>query len=30
VTATIQDDNTNKTLLVNPTTGNRFYRLHKP
>jgi hypothetical protein len=30
VTATIQDDGTTKTLLVNPPTGNRFYRLHKP
>ena len=27
VTATIQDDNTTKTLVVNPPTGNRFYRL---
>ena len=30
VTATIQDDGTNKTLIVNPPTGNRFYRLFKP
>jgi hypothetical protein len=30
VTATIQDDGTTRTLLVNPPTGNRFYRLHKP
>jgi hypothetical protein len=30
VTATIQDDGTNKTLIVNPPTGNRFYRLHRP
>ena len=30
VTATIQDDSTAKTLIVNPPTGNRFYRLHKP
>lgn len=30
VTATIQDDGTNKTLIVNPPTGNRFYRLIKP
>lgn len=30
VTSGIQDDGTNKTLLVNPPTGNRFYRLHKP
>jgi len=26
----IQDDGTNKTLIVDPPTGNRFYRLHKP
>jgi hypothetical protein len=26
---TIQDDGTNKTLIVNPPTGNRFYRLLK-
>ena len=30
VTATIQDDDTTKTLIVNPPVGNRFYRLHKP
>lgn len=30
VTATIQDDGTTKTLIVNPPTGNRFYRMHKP
>ncbi len=30
VTATIQDDGTNKTLIVNPPSGNRFYRLVKP
>jgi len=30
VTATIQDDSTNKTLIVNPAAGNRFYRLFKP
>jgi hypothetical protein len=30
VTATIQDDGTTKTLIVNPPTGNRFYRLQKP
>ena len=30
VTAAIQDDGTNKTLIVNPPTGNRFYRLFKP
>ena len=29
VTATIQDDGTTKTLIVNPPTGNRFYRLSK-
>ena len=27
---TIQDDGTTKTLVVNPPTGNRFYRLFKP
>lgn len=26
----IQDDGTNRTLVVNPPTGNRFYRLIKP
>jgi hypothetical protein len=26
----IQDDGTNKTLIVDPPTGNRFYRLFKP
>jgi len=30
VTATIQDDGTTKTLIVNPPAGNRFYRLFKP
>ena len=30
VTATIRDDGTNKTLIVNPPTGNRFYRPHQP
>jgi hypothetical protein len=30
VTAIIQDDGTNKTLIVNPPTGSRFYRLNKP
>ena len=30
VTATIQDDGTTKTLIVNPPAGNRFYRLQKP
>lgn len=27
---TIQDDGTTKTIIVNPPTGNRFYRLSKP
>jgi len=27
---TIQDNGTTKTLIVNPPTGNRFYRLWKP
>ena len=30
VTASVQDDGTTKSLIVNPPTGNRFYRLHKP
>jgi hypothetical protein len=30
VTDAIQDDGTTKSLIVNPPTGNRFYRLHKP
>ena len=30
VTAAIQDDGTIKTLIVNPPTGNRSYRLFKP
>jgi hypothetical protein len=30
VTSGIQDDGTTKSLIVNPPTGNRFYRLHKP
>jgi len=30
VTVTIQDDGTTRTLIVNPPTGNRFYRLFKP
>jgi hypothetical protein len=30
VTTTIQDDGTTKSIIVNPPTGNRFYRLHKP
>ncbi len=30
VNATIQDDGTTKTLIVNPPTGNRFFRLFKP
>ena len=29
VTTTIQDDGTTKTLIINPPTGNRFYRLTK-
>ena len=29
VTATIQNDGTTKALVVNPPTGNRFYRLVK-
>ena len=29
VTSGIQDDGTTKTLIVNPPTGNRFYRLKK-
>jgi len=29
VTATIQDDGTTKTLIVNPPAGNRFYRLQR-
>jgi hypothetical protein len=29
VTDTIQDDGTIRTLIVNPPTGNRFYRLKK-
>jgi hypothetical protein len=29
VTATIQDDGSTKTFIVNPPTGNRFYRLTK-
>jgi hypothetical protein len=27
---TINDNGTNKFIIVNPPTGNRFYRLHKP
>ena len=27
---TITDDGTNKAVVVNPPTGNRFYRLFKP
>jgi hypothetical protein len=27
---TITDDGTNKFIIVNPPTGNRFYRLFKP
>ena len=30
VTATILDDGTTKTLIVNPPTGKRFFRLCKP
>jgi len=30
VTSGIQDDSTTKTLVVNPPTGNRFYRLRGP
>jgi len=30
VTSGILDSGTAKSLLVNPPTGNRFYRLHKP
>jgi hypothetical protein len=30
VTSGIQDDGTNKFIIVNPPTGNRFYRLIKP
>ena len=30
VTTGILDDGTNKSLLVNPPTGSRFYRLYKP
>jgi hypothetical protein len=30
VTDTIQNDGTNKTLVVNPSGGSRFYRLFKP
>jgi hypothetical protein len=30
VTGVIQDDGTNRSLIVNPPIGNRFYRLHKP
>jgi len=30
VTSGIQDDGTTKTLVVNPPTGNKFYRLFKP
>jgi hypothetical protein len=26
----INDDGTNKFIIVNPPTGNRFFRLHKP
>ncbi|MBI3852844.1 MAG: hypothetical protein HY298_21525 [Verrucomicrobia bacterium] len=30
VTSGIQDDGTTKTIIVNPPTGNHFYRLQKP
>ena len=30
ITANIQDNGTTKTLLVTPSTGNRFYRLTQP
>jgi len=30
VTDTIQDDGTNHTLIVDPPTGDRFYRLFRP
>jgi hypothetical protein len=30
VTDAIQDDGTNKLLVINPTNGNRFYRLVQP
>jgi hypothetical protein len=30
VTATVQDNGTNRFIIVNPPTGNRFYRLIKP
>jgi hypothetical protein len=30
ITATVQNDGTNQTLIVSPPTGNRFYRLFKP
>jgi hypothetical protein len=30
VTATIRDDGTTKTYIIDPPTGNRFYRLFKP
>jgi hypothetical protein len=30
MTSGILDDGTTKTLIVNPPTGNRFFRLHKP
>jgi hypothetical protein len=30
VTSGLLDDGTTKTLIVNPPTGNRFYRLSKP
>jgi hypothetical protein len=30
ITAGLQDSGTTKTLIVNPPTGNRFYRLFRP
>lgn len=30
ITSGIADDGTTKTLIVNPPTGNRYYRLHQP
>lgn len=30
VTATVQDNGTNRFIIVNPPAGNRFYRLFKP
>ena len=30
VTSGIQDNGTTKTLIINPPTGSRFYRVHEP